>query len=58
MNGIQGLADFCHGVLEWTEAILHDFKDMLLKVDMFGVVVVSCYAYDYSLEVWKAFLEL
>lgn len=54
----RGLANFCHGVLEWTEVILHDFKDVLLKVDMFGAVVVSRYAYDYSLEIWKVFLEL
>ncbi|KAI5338987.1 hypothetical protein L3X38_018259 [Prunus dulcis] len=55
---IRGLAEFRPGILEWTEAILRDFKEVLFRVEMYGVVAVSRYPYMYSLNVWKAFLEL
>ncbi|KAI5314606.1 hypothetical protein L3X38_043782 [Prunus dulcis] len=55
---IRGLAEFRPGILEWTEAILRDFKEELFRVEIYGAVAVSRYPYMYSLSVWKAFLEL
>ena len=55
---IRGLAEFRPGILEWTEAILRDFKEELFRAEIYGAVAVSRYPYMYSLSVWKAFLEL
>ncbi|KAL6286893.1 hypothetical protein ACE6H2_011283 [Prunus campanulata] len=55
---IRGLAEFRPGILEWTEAILRDFKEVLFRAEIYGAVAVSRYPYMYSLNVWKAFLEL
>ncbi|KAI5338188.1 hypothetical protein L3X38_017459 [Prunus dulcis] len=55
---IRGLAEFRPGILEWTEAILRDFKEELFHAEIYGAVAVSRYPYIYSLNVCKAFLEL
>ncbi|BBN67950.1 hypothetical protein Prudu_232S000900 [Prunus dulcis] len=55
---IRGLAEFRPGILEWTEAILRDFKEELFRAEIYGAVAVSRYPYMYLLSVWKAFLEL
>ncbi|BBH02393.1 hypothetical protein Prudu_012937 [Prunus dulcis] len=34
---IRGLAEFRPGILEWTEAILRDFKEELFRAEIYGV---------------------
>ena len=54
----RGLATFHPYLMEWTDWILVEYKELLEQANIFGAVAVSCYSYERCKDVWRAFCEL
>ena len=53
-----GCANYQFFLMEWTELILGNYKDILDQANIYGAVAVSRYPYHIAPGVMKAFIEL